>query len=68
MHKVKGRSGLLKDPSTGSVVNTDDQAFKQAKAVKERVLAAKQKEQELEDRIQRLESALESLLKDKEHG
>lgn len=68
MYKIKGRNGLVKDPNTGSVINTDVHAHKQAKAAKERIIASKKKEKELEERIDRLESALELLMKDKEHG
>lgn len=68
MYKVKGKSHLVKDPTTGSVVNTDENAFRQAKMAKRRILDARQKEQELEERVNRLESALELLLKDKENG
>jgi len=64
MLKVDGKPGLVKDPATGAVINADDGAFRVAKQAKKRILEAKEKEQELEDRLSRLESALEQLLKD----
>ncbi len=68
MFKVEGKTHLVKDPITGSVVNTDENAFRQAKAAKRRILESRKKEQELEERVNKLESALELLLKEKEHG
>lgn len=53
--KVKGKDGLVKDPSTGAVVNVDDGAYLAAKRAKRRVLEEKQKQLQLESRIDQLE-------------
>lgn len=69
MKKVKGKEGLLKDPHTGCVVNTDLDGLQQARATKRRILEEREKNKRLEDRVNRLESALEVLLeKEKLNG
>lgn len=65
---IEGKPGLVKDPASGAVINTDDEAFRAAKQAKKRVLEARRKEQELEDRLSKLESTLEQLLKERQDG
>lgn len=57
----------MKDPKTGSVVNVDNEGFRQAKAAKKRILESKTKVDELEERLKALESAIE-LLKGQKDG
>ncbi len=66
MNKVQGREGLVKDPRTGAVVNVDDNAFRQAKLAKKRILESKEKQKTLEDRVDQLESLVHQLIDDKE--
>lgn len=68
MHKVKGKEGLVKDPHTGSVINVDDNAYRQAKIAKQRLLKERERNEELEDRVSKLETVLEQLLKEKQDG
>lgn len=62
MHQVEGKPGLVKDPETGSVCNTDLAALKAAKRAKKRLIEAKKREEALESRVDKLESAINQLL------
>lgn len=68
MQKVKGKEGLVKDPHTGVVVNVDDDAFRQAKLAKKRIMESNEKQKTLEDRVNRLEKAMNQLLQEKEES
>lgn len=61
MNKVQGREGLYKDPANGGVVNTDNNAYELAKQHKRKIIKERQKNVELEQRIERLESLIEKL-------
>lgn len=58
----------MKDPSTGGVINTDREGLRAAKRAKQRILDSRRKEEEMEARIAKLESAIEQLLSEKSNG
>lgn len=62
MQKVEGKGSLMKDPASNSVMNTDESAFRAAKALKRRILEEKQEKEELRSRVDKLESMLTELL------
>lgn len=68
MYRVEGKTHLVKDPKTGSVINVDDSSFRKARENKKRILAERKRAKELEQRVEKLEAALELLLKEKENG
>lgn len=61
MQKVRGREHLYKDPRTGVLINTDSDGFEAARFAKQRILDSNQKQIELEQRIEKLESILNEL-------
>lgn len=63
MNRIEGKENLFKDPSSGAVVNADQDAYKMAKQYKRRILEEREKQRTLEDRVHRLEGAIEKLLK-----
>lgn len=65
MMKVKGNSDLVRDENSRAIINTDSNTLKQARNAKRIALQRIEKEQSLEARIKKLESALESILNDK---
>lgn len=64
--KVDGKPGLVKDQSSGSVINTDTNAFYAARLAKQRILEEKKKNESLESRIAKLESIMNSLIEDRD--
>lgn len=60
MNRVEGKENLYKT-STGGVINADQNAYRLAKAHKKRLLQEQQEKEELKDRIDRLERAIEQL-------
>lgn len=62
MLKIEGKAHLVKDPSTNAIVNVDEDAYRAARKTKQRVLESIRKEKELQERIERLEAAVEKLL------
>lgn len=62
MLKIKGKTHLVKDPSTNAIVNVDEDAYRAARKTKQRVLESIRKEKEMQERIERLEAAVEKLL------
>lgn len=62
MHKVKGKEGLYRDPHTGAVINADDNAFRQAKLAKKRILEEREQRQRLETRMSQLEELVQYLM------
>lgn len=68
MQKVKGYPGFIKDDQTGVVQNTNGSELQKARAVKRKILDSAKRNDELEDRVKRLESALELLLKENQNG
>lgn len=67
MHFVKDKPGLMKDPGSKAVVNTDTNAFLAAKEAKKRLIESRKKQSDLESRIETLEHLIENLLR-KENG
>ena len=63
--KVESKPGLVKDQSSGCVINTDTNAFYAARLAKQRILEEKKKNESLESRITKLESIMASLIEDK---
>lgn len=61
MLKVEGKEGLVKDPHTQAVVNTDDESFRAAKQAKKRILESRERERNLQERLERLEQVVEKL-------
>ncbi len=61
--KVRGHEGLVKDPQSGAVINTDTNAYEAAKSAKKRILEEKKKYKELEERMARLEAIIENISK-----
>lgn len=62
MQKVKGHGGLVKDPDTGGVINVDDNAYRQARLAKKRILEEKARRESVEDRLSNLEELVNSLI------
>lgn len=60
--KVEGREGLVKDPSTGAVINTDKRGLEAAKHAKRKVLEEQAKTRELEERVKRLEAMFQQMI------
>lgn len=63
--KVDGKPGLVRDQSSGGVINTDTNAFYAARLAKQRILEEKRKNESLESRIAKLESIVNSLIEDR---
>lgn len=63
--KVQGHEGLRKDLRTKAVVNTDETAFEKALRLKEQRLKELNRVEELETKVERLESLIEKLLEGK---
>jgi len=64
--KIEGKDSLIKDTKTGSIINQDDKAYELAKQHKKRLLQERREKEELKQRVERLESAIERLLDAKE--
>ena len=64
MKQVKGYSNLVKDPSTGGIVNNDPAAYQ--KYIKQRNLAKQklEKEKELQNKVITLESDINNIKSD----
>lgn len=63
MHIVKDKPGLVKDPGSKAIINTDTKAFLAAKAAKKRIIESKEKQAELEERLSNLESLIDNMLR-----
>lgn len=61
MYKVEGKSHLIKDPTTGSVSNTDMKALKEAKRAKQKFLEEQRQKEDLLNRVERLEKLIERM-------
>lgn len=61
-YKVEGKEGLEKDPRTHAVINVDRNSYETARAHKKRLLQERDKQRSLEQRINKLEDAIERLL------
>lgn len=59
--KVQGNPDLVKDVKTGIIKNTNAEAFRAARARKERRLEERQQEKEKDLRIEELENELEQI-------
>jgi len=66
MYKIEGKENLFKDPTTGAIINNDQNAYRLAKAHKKRLLQEQREKEELKERVERLESAIEELFDAKE--
>jgi hypothetical protein len=64
---VKGHPRLAKEVSSGGVVNTDREALVLARKRKAAVMADKQRIDNLEDKLNKIEQLLMKLVEDK-HG
>lgn len=62
MNKIEGKENLYKDPNSGAVVNADKTSYEMAKFHKRRILEEKEKQKQLEGRIERLERLIEERL------
>lgn len=65
MKRIAKNSTLFKDEHTGIVQNRDSSSLKRARQAKKRVLEEIEKRKELEDRMNKLETLVESLIKEK---
>ena len=61
-YKVEDHNDLIKDTTTGSVINTNRNAFAQYKQRKNVRIRDKKRINELENRLERIENLLESLI------
>jgi len=62
MGQVKDYPGLVKDPVTGVVKNTNYSDLKRAKMAKKRILDEINRQKELEERVDTLESKIDTIL------
>lgn len=62
MTKVKDHEHLIRDPETKMIKNKNKNAFEAARARKRAVLEKKERENELEERVDSLESKLDAIL------
>lgn len=65
MFRIEGKSDLVKDPTTGSVINTNHESLKEAKKLKIKMLNSIKKQESLENRINRLEELVNKLTEGK---
>lgn len=63
--QVEGHKGLRREERTRAIVNTDREALLAARRRKEQVLKEKERVNNLEAKIERLEKLIESLLEEK---
>ena len=59
--KVEGQSKLMKDPTTGVIINSDDNEIEMARMRKLAAKEKKQKERELSDKVDRISNDLDRL-------
>ena len=59
--KVEGQSKLMKDPTTGVIINSDDDEIEMARMRKLAAKEKKQKERELSDKVDRISNDLDRL-------
>ena len=59
--KVEGQSKLMKDPTTGVIINSDDDEIEMARMRKLATKQKKQKERELSDKVDRISNDLDRL-------
>lgn len=61
--------GLLRDTESGALLTADMRSFESYKAMREQLLESKKREQKteaLEDKVERLEALVESLLRERD--
>lgn len=66
MYKVEGHSGLLKNPRTGTIINTNESEIIGARKRKQNRINLKEENENLKDEIKELKSSMneiQSLLK-----
>lgn len=61
MHRVQGKENLYKDPDSGAIINNDRDSYEMAKANKRRILEERNKQKNLEERIEYLETIIKSM-------
>lgn len=66
--KVEGMPGLCREAQSGGVINTDREALLAARRLKEQKLAEREKLENLEAKVERLEALLNKLLGDATDG
>lgn len=66
--KVSGHEGLTKDLRSNAVINNDSEALNRAKELKRKRLAEIERMNDLESKVQRLESLMNQFLESKANG
>ena len=67
--KIKDKPNLAKETNSGGIVNTDDNAFRMARSIKRKILEEKEKQKNLESRVEQLELLVTKFLeKETDHG
>lgn len=59
--KVQDNPGLMRDSSSNGIINVDDKAYETHKKRKRQTKAQVEKEKQIDDRINNLESEIKSL-------
>ena len=59
--RVEGQSKLMKDPTSGVIINSDDEEIEMARTRKLASKEKKQKERELSDKVDRISNDLDRL-------